>query len=294
MKTGDFVNMTGVLLKINKKLDILSPSERKIAKYIIENPEEIIGLSISELADRVGTSKAGIIRFCKSLDFNGYRDFTLKFASEIAASKNNNDNIEYSDILPGDKLETIIKTVCQNNKKAIDDSYSLLDITEVAKAVDCILKAKCINIFGAGASYVVAVDAQQKFLRINKYCTAYADPHLQMTAASNSTDGDVAIGISWSGETKDTVEASRVARENGATLIAITRYGKSHLAEIADIKLMLTAPENLIRSGALSSRITQMNMIDILYSCIVSRDYHNFKKCLEQTRKNVKYKKYQG
>ncbi|NMB97944.1 MAG: MurR/RpiR family transcriptional regulator [Clostridiaceae bacterium] len=286
--------MTGVLLRINEKLDILSPSERKIAKYIIEKPEEIVGLSISELANKVGTSKAGIMRFCKSIDFKGYRDFSIKFASEIAVSKNkeNNENVEYIDLQLGDKLETIIRNVCLNNKKAIDDSYSILDYAEVEKAVECILKAKCINIFGVGASYVVAMDAQQKFLRINKYCTAYADSHLQMTAASNSTVGDVAIGISWSGETKDTVEASRVSKENGATLISITKYGKNHLAEIADIKLMLAAPEAFIRSGALSSRTTQMNMIDILYSCILSRDYHNFKKYLEQTLKSVKYKKY--
>jgi DNA-binding MurR/RpiR family transcriptional regulator len=138
------------------------------------------------------------------------------------------------------------------------------------------------------------MDAQQKFMRINKFCTAYADSHLQMTAAANSSSGDVAIGISWSGETIDTIEASKLAKKNGATLIAVTKYGKSHLAEIADINLMLAAPESLIRSGALSSRTTQMNMIDIIYSCILSQDYNNFKKYLEQTRKNVKFKRYKS
>jgi len=288
--------MIGVLLRITEKLEYLSPSERKIANYILENPEEVVGLSITELADRVGISKAGIMRFCKSIDFNGYREFALKYASEIAVSKNNgnNESIEYIDIQAGDKFETIIKNVCLNNKKAIDDSYSILDYSEVERAVKCIMATKCINIFGVGASYIVAMDAQQKFLRINKYCSAYSDSHLQMTAAANSSAGDVAIGISWSGETKDTIEASKLSKKNGATLISITKYGKSHLAEIADIKLMLAAPETLIRSGALSSRTTQMNMIDIIYSCIISQDYHNLKKYLEQTRKNVKYKKYKN
>ena len=288
--------MTGVLLKINEKLEYLSPSERKIANYILENREEIVGLSITELADKVGTSKAGIMRFCKSIDFSGYRDFAIKYASEIAVSKNNenNENFDYIGIHAGDKFETIIQNVCSNNKKAIDDSYSILDYSEVERAVKSILDAKCINIFGVGASYIVAMDAQQKFLRINKYCTAYSDSHLQMTAAANSSSDHVAIGISWSGETKDTIEACKLSKKNGAALIAITKYGKSHLAEIADIKLMLAAPESLIRSGALSSRTTQMNMIDIIYSCVLSQDYNNLKKYLEQTHRNVRYKKYKN
>ncbi|NSW91462.1 MAG: MurR/RpiR family transcriptional regulator [Firmicutes bacterium] len=283
--------MTGVLLRIKEKFEYLSPSEKKIACYILDNPDEVVGLSITELAERVGTSKAGIIRFCKSINYNGYRDFALNYASQIAVSKNN-EEIEYTDIQVGDKIETIIRNVCLNNKKAIDDSYSVLDYSEVEKAVKCIIAAKHINIYGVGASYIVAMDAQQKFLRINKYCTAYADSHLQMTAAANTSAGDVAIGISWSGETKETIEASRLSKKNGATLIAITKYGKSHLADIADIKLMLVAPETSIRSGALSSRIAQLNIIDIIYSCVLSQDYYNVKKYLEQTHRNVKYKKY--
>jgi DNA-binding MurR/RpiR family transcriptional regulator len=283
--------MSGILLRINEKLEFLSPTEKKVGCYILENSEEVMGLSITELAERVGTSKAGVMRFCKSIDFNGYRDFALKYASEMAIMKDNED-IEYSDIQPGDKLETIIKNVCLNNKKAIDDSYSVLDYSEVEKAINCIMDCRHIVFFAVGASAVVAMDAQQKFLRINKYCTAHLDSHLQMTVAANVSDADVAVAISWSGETRETFEAAKLAKNNGATLITITKYGKSRLSEIADIKLMLISPETSIRSGALSSRIAQMNMIDILYLCILSKDYYNLKRYLDQTRKNVKYQEY--
>jgi len=169
-----------------------------------------------------------------------------------------------------------------------------LDYQEVEKAVKCFISAKHINFFGVGASAVVTMDAQQKLLRINKYSTAYLDPHMQMTVAANSSAGDVAVGISWSGETKDTIEASKLSKENDATLITITKYGKNRLSDLADIKLMLVAPETSIRAGAISSRIAQMNMIDILYSCLLSQDYYKVKKYLEKTRKKVKSKRYQS
>lgn len=130
----------------------------------------------------------------------------------------------------------------------------------------------------------MAQDAQQKLMRINKRVTAYSDPHLQLSSASTLTPSDVVIALSWSGETREVLEAAELARRNGAFIIAITRFGKVSLEALADVHFGLSAPEMAIRSGAMSSRIAQMTMIDILFTCVVSRHYNETIPYLERTR----------
>lgn len=281
--------MSGCLLKIKEALNTLKPSEKKIAEYISNNTNEVLGLPISELAERSGTSEAAVVRLCKTLNFNGYRDFRMALASDIVFQKG--DEIKYTDIRPGDKLETIIENVCHNNKKSIEDSLKVLDYNEVTRAVDAIHKTKRVDFYGVGASGIIAYDGQQKFMRINKFSISFTDPHLQVTAAANLNKGDVAVIVSYSGETKDVIETMRVAKASGATIIAITKYGKSTLSQEADINLWLSTPEISMRSGAMGSRIAQLNMIDILFSGVASMEYDDIKKYLDRTHKATALKK---
>ncbi len=275
--------MSGVLLRVQELLDYLNPSERRVAEYILENSGSIVGQPVAELAEKSGTNKAAIIRFCKSIGCSGYRDFTFQLAAELAVSRSETDE-EYTDINIGDSVDTILKNVCFNNVKAIEDSYTLVKAADVSRAAELLIRASRIDFYGLGASWIVAQDAQYKFMRINKNCTAYADPHVQLTSAANLSPDDVAVAISWSGETRDIIEAARRAKECGAAVIAVTRCGKSHLVEYADVVFSLTSPETTIRCGAMSSRTAQMTMIDILFSCVVSRDYKNVRRYLERTR----------
>lgn len=283
--------MSGSLLKIKESLDNLNPTEKKIATYILENIEQIPHLSIKQLAERSCTSEAAIVRFCKTIEFKGYKDFKISIISEISANQKDDEN-KYTDIKPGDKLESIIENVCLNNCKSIEDTLQILDFNEVKRAVNAIHKASRVDFYGVGASGIIAMDGQQKFMRINKFSAAYIDSHLQVTDAANLTKGDVAIIISYSGETKDIIDTLNVAKEAGATVIAITKYGKSRLSEGADIKLCLSATETSIRSGAMSSRIAQLNIIDILFSGVASLEYKNIKKYLDKTHKVTALKKY--
>jgi DNA-binding MurR/RpiR family transcriptional regulator len=282
--------MAGTLLKMKEVVNELKPSERKIASYILNNTDEVIGLSIGELASRSRTSEAAVVRLCKTLQFNGYRDFKIDITSEIASQRV--EESKYTDIRPGDKLEIIIQNVCHNNKKSIDDSLQVLDYEEVNKAVNAIHRAKRIDFYGVGASGIIAMDGQQKFMRIDKFCQAYTDTHLQLTSAATLTKGDVAVIISYSGETKDIIDSMKVAKESGAVVIAITKYGRSTLSEGADIKLYLSSPETSMRSGAMGSRIAQLNMIDIIFSGVASIEYNNIKKHLDRTHRVVALKRY--
>jgi len=282
--------MTGCLLKLKEILDDLNPSEMKVAKYILNYPEEIVGMPIGELAERSNVSKAAVVRLSKTLGFSGYRDFAIDIARDMAVQQN--DACEYTDIQPGDKLETIVKNVCLNNRKAIDDSLQILNYDEVKKAVDALHKARQIAFFGVGASGIVALDAAQKFLRIGKFCQSFTDPHLQVTNAANLKKGDAAVAISYSGETRDILESVKVARQSGAVIIAVTRFGKSSLSEAADIRLFLSSPEISMRSGAMASRIAQLTMIDIIFSGVASKEYPLIKQNLDRTYKVTQLKKY--
>ena len=279
--------MAGIILRVTELLEFFNPSERKVAAYILDQQQKVVGMTVGELAEQSQTNKATIIRFCKKVGCSGYRDFSIQLAAELAVTQNHSQEEEYTDVRVGDDIGSIMKNVCANNVRAIEDSLLLLDSAVVQQAVDMLIAAHRVNVYGIGASGVAAQDMQQKFVRINKNCAAYEDSHMQLTSAANLNPGEVAVILSWSGETKEMIEVAKMAKKNQAGIITITRYGQNPLCEYADVKLFLSSPETSIRCGAMSSRIVQMTMIDILFSCLVSQDYHNVRRYLERTRQEV-------
>lgn len=274
--------MSGLVLKLKEAINDLKPSEKKIVQFILNKPEEAVGLFIGDLAERCNTSKASVIRLCRALQFEGYRDFAIALAADVASQKP--DGETYTDIRIGDDLETIIKNVCHNTKKSIDDTLKVLNSKEVERAIHAVHKAKRIDFYGVGASGLIAQDAQQKFVRINKYASAYADPHLQMTVAANLSRNDVAVVISYSGETEEVIDTVKIAKESGATIISITKYGMNTLSELSDIRLFLSSPETTMRSGAMGSRIAQLTIIDILFTGVAGLEFPTIKKYLDRTK----------
>ncbi len=270
---------------MNQMLEDLPVSERKVARYVSQNLDNMVGLSVEELAGRSGSSQAAVVRFCKKLGYKGYRDFSIQLVSELAvAQRVNVHRAGVSDILAGEKAGNVIRKVCHHNIQAIEDTFSLVEPEQVELAADKLFHAQRVDLYAIAASNLVAQDAQQKLMRINKRVTAYSDPHLQLSSASTLTPSDVVIALSWSGETREVLEAAELARRNGAFIIAITRFGKVSLDALADVHFGLSAPEMAIRSGAMSSRIAQMTMIDILFTCVVSRHYNETIPYLERTR----------
>ena len=283
--------MSGSLIKIKEIIQDLSPSEKKVAQCILDNPGDISHLSIGELADRSGSSEATVVRFCKLIGFNGYKDFKISITKDIAYMSMEEEGEQYTDVEPGDDLKSIIQNISHNNKESIDDTLKIISYKAIEEAVEAIGAAERIEFYGVGASYIIAFDAVQKFTRINKIALAYPDPHLQIVSAVNLKKGDVAVAISYSGETKDTYESIRVAKESGAKTISITKFGQSSISDICDINLFVSAPEITIRSGAMSSRIAQLNVIDILFAGVASQHFEKVKKYLSKTRKSIREKK---
>lgn len=271
-----------ILIKIRDMKDSLTPVERVVAEYVLANLEEIPHLSIKSLAQLTKTSDASVLRFCKTMGYTGYRSFIVSISASLGSMEDEQKD-QYTDIQPGDDLNTIISNISRNNSKSIEDTLCVIDRKEIERAVKVLRESRRIVFFGIGASGLVGIDAEQKFSRINKICHAYTDGHSQLTAATLLEKNDVAIFISNSGNTADILDALDIAKKNGACIIAITKYTKSPLAESAHIVLSISTPEITIRSGAMGSRIAMLTVIDILFAGVASAEYKHVKKYLTKT-----------
>ncbi len=261
----------------------MTRSERIIADYIEPRLDEITGLSLDELAGQIKTSKASIVRFCKTLGFRGYRDFVLKLSEEAGYRRSDSEKKRYTDIRPGDATGTIVDNVCFANTQSITDTRAILSIQTLDDVVSMIESSRRIFFFGIGASGLVCMDASQKFMRINKQVWALTDSHSMKQAASLLDRNDAAIFISYSGTTAEVVSALKIARPTGARTVAITKYMKNNIGALCDKALYISSPEVSIRSGAMGSRIAMLNVIDIIFSVYASRHYNDIEQYLDRS-----------
>lgn len=273
--------LNGGLVALRAILDQLKPSERKAADYILENPKEVVKLSVQKLAELSGVSEATIVRLSKTMDMKGFQELKLRITGDLSSPLPTGT---YEEIQMGASVESIIQAVSNNNKMSIQDTTTVLSPEEVEKAANALTKARKIDIYGMGASAVIAQDVYQKLSRINWWCQAYSDFHAQLTSAVTLTNRDVAFGISYSGQTDEIIQSLTEAKKQGATIITLTKFGSSPVAELGDIRLFTSSVEQSIRSGAMASRIAQLNVVDILFITIASRQQNKVIPMLEKTR----------
>ncbi|MBQ8510388.1 MAG: MurR/RpiR family transcriptional regulator [Clostridia bacterium] len=273
-------------LQIKVLYDEMGRAEKKIADWILANPGKLIPLSISELADECQCSEATIVRFARRLGFEGYQALKISLARE-----DNPHNISES-IKPDDSSFEVFEKVCNDIYCSLERTKKILDQKSLAAAAEKILAANHIITLGLGNSASVAVDMSHKFLRAGCNAVAYTDNHMQAIAASHLAEGDVALGISHSGSSKDIVDALRLARERGAATIALTNYGKSPILKVSDIVLQTVSDETQYSILALNSRIAQLAIVDALYFYIVFRMGEKASAAIEATEKALLSKKY--
>ncbi len=273
-----------VEIRLQDAKPAMTRTERLVADYVERRLKDIPSMSIKQLAKRSGTSEASVLRFCKALGYRGYRDFILSRSADLGSVKEKEGEKKYTDIRPGDTLETIVENVSFNNRRSIDDTLLVLDKEQVRQAVELLSSAQWVDWYGLGASGLVCQDAQQKFMRIKKHCQAFVDGHSIRTAAALLDRKDVAVLVSNSGTTEEILDALELVQKNGARSIAITRYSRSELARGVDVVLHISTPELTFRSGAMGSRIAMLNVVDILFSAVASMQYDSVRDYLDRTR----------
>jgi DNA-binding MurR/RpiR family transcriptional regulator len=278
--------MTGGLVRLSEMLPKLPPSEKKIAIYILENPQEAISLTANEIGKRSYTSGAAVIRLCKSLDLKGFQDLKLRIAGDLQKTTVQ----EFRDIVPEESQFAIIEKMTNNSIQTIKETVELISTDELSRAVTVLQNARTIHFFGVGASSIIVQDAQQKFMRIDKPATAFTDIHIAATLVANAHKDDVVFGISFSGKTFEVAKILELANRKGAQTISLTKYGSSLVSEQADIRLYTSnTREAVFRSGATSSRIAQLHVIDILFMCVASQQYEKTLHHIDETREAIDF-----
>ncbi|CAM3648426.1 MurR/RpiR family transcriptional regulator [Cohnella lubricantis] len=259
-----------ILNAIREKLDALHLKERELAEFLLERPEQAVQMTISDLAQQAGSSTATVSRFCRSFHFQNFADFKMRLAAELARQP---AQAQYQDIVAGNPLQEIVSAITANHIRSITDTTRSLDLQQLKAAVSALHSAKRIDLYGVGTSGTIAQDFFHKLIRIGKAANAYSDPHMQITSAASLTERDVAVGISYSGETPETVHALRSAKEQGAVTISIAKFGNNTLADAADIRLFTSTSEEGMRRGDMASRMAQLHVVDILFTGLVSEHF---------------------
>ena len=274
--------MSSALLKLREQSRQFSTTEQDIAKHILDNPQLVVEMSIHELARHTFSSASSIVRLCNHTGYSGYKEFRKAVTYELALREQSR-TVERKKIVRSDSMLDLIEKVTYANIVSLEETMALMDANVLRSCVDMIQNARMIYLFGIGASLCAAKDAYLKFLRLNKFCVINEDWHSQLLQARNSTPEDLGIVISYSGATVEMVECMKTMKENKTPTIAITRCVNSPISELADQKLYTTANESIFRSGAMSSRISQLNIIDILYTALANDRYETSVEQLSRT-----------
>ena len=279
--------MESIMHKIHSLYDDMGRSEKRIADYIMKETQNIISLSISELAQKCGSGDATVVRFARRLGFSGYQELKLRLAAEINSTSAIDNTIKKTDSC----YEIFIKRI-NDISVSLKNTESVLDNNHLERAAKALMSAKRIVIFGLGNSAAIAMDAAHKFLRLGLDAQAVCDNHMQAIVSSHLDENCVAIGISHSGSSRDIVEAMQLAKTKNATTVCITNYGNSPILPVSDIKLFTQSEETKRSILAMSSRIAQLAIFDALYTYIVVNQDKNSLDAIYNTESALKNKKY--
>ncbi len=266
----------GLIYLLKEHKQFASPAERNVIDYVQSSPREASMQSIQSLAEATYTSPSTVVRLCRKLGCDGYKEFRRELIYELALAPEGQD-ISLEGIVEGDGPEQIVRKVAGSCKKSIELTERLVSNETLVTCAEAILSARVVNFFGIGSSLLVAHDFEMKLMRINKECHVYDDWHNQLLCAKNMGEDALGIAISYSGLTSETIECARVAHDRGAKVIAITRFcADSPLVKYADAVVYTAANEPLVRSGAMASRMSQLMVVDMLYAmCVMRNREHN-------------------
>ncbi|MGN4163606.1 MurR/RpiR family transcriptional regulator, partial [Streptomyces sp. NEAU-PBA10] len=260
--------------KVRTLAPSMTRSMQRVAEAVAGDPAGCSALTVTGLAELTGTSEATVVRTARLLGYPGYRDLRLALAGLAAQQESGQSPAVTADIAVDDSLADVVAKLAYDEQQTLADTAAGLDTAQLAACVDALAGARRIDIYGIGASGLVAQDLAQKLLRIGLIAHAHADPHLAVTNAVQLRPRDVAIAITHSGTTGDVIEPLRTAFERGATTIAVTGRPDGAVSQYADHLLTTsTARESELRPAAMSSRTSQLLVVDCLFVGVAQRTY---------------------
>lgn len=278
----------GVLSRLMTLRSSLPPTSRKIADFLIANAGDAIHMSITEVAEKTGASEGSVVSLCRQAGVRGFQSLKISLAQDLVQPV----QMIHEDLEQGDDIGTIVSKAFASNIQALQDTLAALDPQSIQQAVTAIREARRVEVYGIGSAAPVAEDLHYRLLRIGLDCRIAVDSHVQAISASLTGPGVVTITISHSGSTKETVLATRLARQAGARTICITNYGRAPIHAHSDIVLPTVARETAFRTEAMTSRIAQLAVIDALVASLAMSDYDNAVDVIHRTFEVLSAKRY--
>jgi RpiR family carbohydrate utilization transcriptional regulator len=280
-----------MLDRVRASLPALSPAEQRVAKLVLADARSFASLPVSELSERAHVSKPTVVRFCRSVGYDGLADFKLKLAGTV------NEGVPFvhravdEDDKAGDLIVKVIDNAVSALLKYRNDATGLAFERAIVALTEAGRANKRIEFYGVGNSGIVVQDAQHKFFRLGVYSVAYADSHVQLMAATMLGPGDCAVIVSNSGRSQDVLDVAETARKKGATVIVITASG-SPLSLEGQIVLAVDHPEDFDRYSPMVSRLLHLTVIDILTTGVALRLGPHLRPLLQEIKRNLRAKRY--
>lgn len=289
MQVTDFLEQNNLskhnsFSKIRTNYHNLSEGQKKVADFILENPDKVIKNTLKETAETCDVSEPTIFRFLKKIGYDSYQIFRIDLAkdSEQIDNRENIGNIDSEDSYGDIKDKVIYSTI-----KSSEDFMNILDEKTIASFIAMVEKAERILVIGVGASFAVATDLYHKLIKLGYYCEKSNDPHMINLLTSNLGEKDVMITVSHSGESREILDAVYLARENGVKILSITSYSNSTLASLSHSAITTPSYEGGFRFESMTSRILQIMTIDIIYISMLLDQGEDGMKRLYESRKVV-------
>ena len=269
------------LNSIRSSYATLSPSQKKIAEYILSDSEIVVHTTIDQLAEKIGTSESTLVRFVRKIGFRGYQQFRISLATEIVENRN---RVYEKPIDPSDNL---VDLVFSSAIDTLTKTGNMVREEKIRQVAGMMMEADSIFLFGLGGSYVVALDAFHKFIRLGLKVHLSEDFHMQLMSASQAGEKDVALIFSHSGVNTDSLDIRETLDEVSCPSIAITSNARSTLAAHAKYTLIVHAQNNDIVNEAFSTRIAQMALNDVLYLALLEKCEERGVSRLERMRNTI-------
>ncbi|MFN3522577.1 MAG: MurR/RpiR family transcriptional regulator [Phenylobacterium sp.] len=278
-RTADHAPVENALSRIRALHPGFPPGARRIADFVLEQPERIVRMSVTELSEATESSEGSVINFCQKLGLSGFQQLKLSLAQEIVQPV----HFIHEDLEPEDDADTVCRKIFHSGIQVLRDTLTVLDPKALARSVEVFRSAKRIEIYGIGSSAPIAEDAHYRMLRIGLEAKVVIDSHIQAISASQ-TDPDVAVlTVSHSGSTHETVTSTKLAKQAGAKTVVITNYARSPIQAHADVVLFTMARETRFRTEAMTSRIAQLCVLDALIAALALADYDRATETLQRT-----------
>ncbi|MBY0757260.1 MurR/RpiR family transcriptional regulator [Clostridium sardiniense] len=248
-----------------------SKSDKILIEYINNNASECIYKSITEIAEEVSLGEATITRFSKKLGFSGFPEFKVTLAKKL--SRESGKNVINAVVKLDEPVKETANKLFESHVKVIEETLKNLDFSEVIKAREMFLNAKKIYFFGIGNSGIVSMEANYKFMRIGMNTVSISDSHTMRMISAIVGRGDLIFAISHSGETKEIIEAVKLAKENKANIISLTESRGNTLKDISDINISYVSMETIFETGSILSKLVQVFLIELIYAEVIKESY---------------------